>query len=53
MNASDLSCSRVRLQLAALLKKGREELEVVKRQSALSNMFKPNMGYVIENQKQA
>lgn len=38
-------------QVAELLKKGREELEVVKRQAAISKMFKPNMDYVMDKQK--
>jgi hypothetical protein len=40
-------------QVTELLAKGREELEVVKRQAALSNMFKPNMDYVINKQPKA
>jgi len=40
-------------QVTELLAKGREELEVVKRQAALSTMFKPNMDYVINKQPKA
>ena len=40
-------------QVTELLAKGREELEVVKRQAALSTMFKPNMDYIINKQPKA
>eukprot|EP00283_Hemiselmis_rufescens_P010792 CAMPEP_0173436130 /NCGR_PEP_ID=MMETSP1357-20121228/15776_1 /TAXON_ID=77926 /ORGANISM="Hemiselmis rufescens, Strain PCC563" /LENGTH=91 /DNA_ID=CAMNT_0014401185 /DNA_START=106 /DNA_END=381 /DNA_ORIENTATION=- len=38
-------------RVAELLSKGKADLEVVKRQAALSRMFKPDMEYVINVHK--
>mmetsp|Transcript_4101 Transcript_4101/g.9339 ORF Transcript_4101/g.9339 Transcript_4101/m.9339 type:complete len:92 (+) Transcript_4101:79-354(+) len=38
-------------RVAELVAKGRGDLEVVKRQAALSSMFKPNMEYIINVHK--